>query len=384
MSNKRNQATPQEEINPNQGRLHVSIELSLKKWKLGMSDGRVSRPRVVSIDAAAWERFDREIQKAKQRFGLEESAEVWTCYEAGREGFWIHRALEARGIHNLVVDAASIETNRRAKRVKTDRIDAEKLSRQLVRYLGGEHGTWSVVRIPSPEVEDGRQLHRDLKVLKQERMQHRVRIQSLLITKGIYIQVSAKFDQRLEQIQCWDHTPIRAQLRARLQREYRRLQQVESDIGELRKQQRAAIKTSTTHAMKQVRRLSQLRGIGTDSSWVFIMEFFGWRQFHNRRQVGGALGLTPTPYQSGEANRDQGISHAGNKRVRTLAVEISWSWLRHQPQSGLSQWYQERFASGGARMRKVGIVAMARKLMIALWRYLEFGEVPDRAQLKVV
>ena len=281
------------------------------------------------------------------------------------------------------MDAASIEVNRRAKRVKTDRIDAEKLVRQLVRYLRGEHDTWSVVRVPDPKAEDARQLHRDLEILKREQKQHRVRIQSLLFTQGIDMKVGPKFIEKLEKVRLWDGTAIPAGMRARIEREYRRLVQVVSDIRELGKQQRRELRTSSKRSIEQVRQLARLKGIGTDSSWVFVKEFFGWRQFQNRRQVGGALGLTPTPYQSGAENRDQGISHAGNKRVRTLAVEISWSWLRYQPQSRLSQWYLERFALAGARMRKVGIVAMARKLMIALWRYLEFGEVPDGARFKI-
>jgi transposase len=295
------------------------------------------------------------------------------------------------GIENVVVDASSIEVNRRQKRAKTDRMDVEKLVRQLVRYWKGERQVWSVVRVPSEEAEDSRQLHRALEVLKEERKQHRVRIQSLLFTQGIDVKVGRKFLEKLEHMRCWDQKPVPAQLTQRIQDEYHRLQLVDAQIQEKKAEQAsqlraAAEKTASeaerSAALEKVRRLQRLIGIGLGSSWIFVMELFGWRRFQNRRELAGAVGLTPTPYSSGDSAREQGISRSGNRRIRKLLIEIAWSWLRFQPQSKLSQWYKERFAKGGKRMRRVGIVALARRLVIDLWRWVESGTVPEGAHLR--
>jgi len=377
---KKDQATPFED-NANRAGLYLGIELSRKKWKLGFSDGKAPRARVVTMAARDWEALGREVDKAGQRFGLAASAVVNSCYEAGREGFWVHRALEQMGIKNLVVDAASIDVKRR-KRAKTDRKDAEQLVRQLIRYCRGERDVWSVVRVPTEESEDARQLHRDMAVLQRERQQHRMRIQSLLFTQGLDLQVTVKLMKQLDSLRCWNGEPLPEAMTERIRREYRRLEAAEQDLAMLKRQQQRKLKTDKTVAMGKVRKLQRLSGIAMTSSWVFVMEFFGWREFHNRREVGSALGMTPTPYQSGDSSHEQGISHGGNRRVRTMAVEIAWSWLRYQPQSQLSQWYRKRFASAGPRMRRIGIVAMARRLMVDLWRYVEFDRVPAGARLK--
>jgi len=363
--------------------LYVAFELSLKKWKLGISDGRAAKPREVEIVAGNLESLKLEIEKAKKRFGMAAGAKVRSCYEAGREGFWLHRALEQMGIENLVVEPASIEVNRRQRRAKTDRMDVGKLVRQLLRYWRGEKDAWSVVRVPSREAEQERQLHRDLEVLKKERGQHRTRIQSLLFTQGIAEKVGPGFLQRLEQMRIWSQEPVPAAMKARIRREYERLQLVEVEIEELKTEQKKQLRAKTASAsVAKVKLLQQLVGIGMTSSWVFVMELFGWRKFKNRREVAGAVGITPTPYNSGNSVREQGISRSGNHRARKMAVEIAWSWLRLQPTSKLSQWYKNRFAGGGPRMRRVGIVAMARKLVIDLWRFVEFGTIPEGAQLK--
>jgi transposase len=375
-----NQATPSEN-SVIQQRLNLGIELSRKNWKLGFSDGKASRARVVTIAARDWDRFQREIEKARQHFGLDEGVPIRSCYEAGREGFWVHRALGQMGIENVVVDAASIDVKRR-KRAKTDRKDAEQLVRQLIRYWRGERDVWSVVRVPPPDAEDARQLHRDIEVLKRERQQHRMRIQSLLFTQGLDAQVTPKLIQQLDDLRCWNRQPLPEEMKQRIRREYRRLQLAEQDLAALKRQQQLKLKKEKTVAMEKLRKLQRLRGVATTSSWVFVMEFFGWRQFRNRREVGSALGMTPTPYQSGDSAREQGISHGGNRRVRTMAVEIAWSWLRYQPDSQLSQWYQRRFGSAGARMRRIGIVAMARRLMVDLWRYVEFDIMPAGVRVK--
>lgn len=363
--------------------LYLAFELSHKKWKLGFSDGKMAQVRQVTINSGDLEALGGEVRKAKRRFGMEDSAGIRSCYEAGREGFWLHRALAGMGIENQVVDASSIEVNRRQRRAKTDRMDVEKLVRQLLRYRRGEHNVWSVVRVPSPEAEDSRQPHRGLEVLKEERKQHRVRIQSLLFTQGIDVKVGSKFLAKLEQLRCWNREPMPAQMRERIEGEYHRLQLVETQIRELKTQQVKQLREAKDKAaLEKVRRLQQLVGIGQGSSWIFVMELFGWRVFENRRELAAAVGLTPTPYQSGDSAREQGISRSGNRRIRKLLIEIAWAWLRFQPDSKLSRWYNDRFGKGGARMRRVGIVALARKLVIELWRYLESGTVPEGARQK--
>ncbi|MCP4361920.1 MAG: IS110 family transposase [Chloroflexi bacterium] len=326
--------------------------------------------------------MQEEIRRAKKRFGLAESAPVLSCYEAGRDGFWLHRYLLSVGLENLVVDSASIEVNRRAKRAKTDRIDVGKLLRMLIRYDSGEQKVWSIVRVPSVQAEDKRHLHRQLLALKGERNRHINRLKGLLVGQGERLSVGADFLKKLDQVRLWDGTKIPAGLRIRLEREYACLEFVQQQLKELETERVELLRTSQEPSVKQVQQLLRLRGIGVKSAWLFVMEFFSWREFHNRREVGRLAGLAPTPYQSGDESREQGIDKAGNSLVRTMAVEIAWAWLRYQPESALSQWYQERFGHGGKRLRKIGIVALARKLLIALWRYLETGEIPAGAQLK--
>lgn len=378
-----NQAVLGQEHNAKESRLYLAIELSRKKWKLAFSDARSGRPRIRTIEAKNLQDLGKEIEQAKSHYGLEPRTGTVSCYEAGREGFWVHRALTEKGIVNVIVDAASIDVKRR-KRAKTDRIDAESLVRKLIRYDGGELGVWSVLRVPSPEAEDERQTHRDIGVLQRERQQHRMRIQSLLFTQGIDVAVTPKQMRELDSMRCWNGQPLGQQMKERIRREYARLRAAEEALLSLRQEQKRRLKEEPTAALEKIRLLQQLCGIAMKSSWVFVMELFGWRQFQNRREVAAALGLTPMPYQSGESAQDQGISRAGNRRVRAMAIEIAWSWLRYQPQSRLSRWYQQRFASGGGRMRRIGIVAMARRLMVDLWRWVEFGIVPEGAKLKAV
>ena len=377
-----NQAALLTEHSAKENRLYLAIELSRKKWKLALSDGKGGRARTRAIEARDFQQLGGEIEAGKKHFGLEAASPTVSCYEAGREGFWVHRALTEKGIDNIIVDAASIDVKRR-KRAKTDRIDAESLVRKLVRYWGGERGVWSVVRVPSVEAEDARQTHREIGSLQRERQQHRMRIQSLLFTQGVDVTVTPKLMRDLDRIRCWNGQPLGTELRERIRREYARLGAAEEDLLALRKQQKLRLKKEpTTPAMEKIRLMQQLCGIAMKSSWVFVMELFGWRQFQNRREVAGALGLTPMPYQSGDSTHDQGISRAGNRKVRAMAIEIAWSWLRYQPQSRLSQWYQQRFGSAGGRMRRIGIVAMARRLMVDLWRFVEFGIVPEGARMK--
>jgi len=362
--------------------LYIAFELSNSKWKLAFSDG--SRIRHKAITAGNLAQLQVEIDLAKRKFKMIEDVRVVSCYEAGRDGFWIHRYLESQGIENLVVDSASLEVNRRKRRAKTDRIDVRKLLRMLLRYWGGEKQVWSVVRVPSETDEDARHLHRGLEDLNKERTMHRNRIKEFLVLHGIKVSNPShkRFLEQLEKLRTWDGRQVPPDLKSTIIREYERLQMVEDQIRALEREKTERLKNPDTDSLQKVVKLASLYGIGSVSSWTFVMEFFGWRQFQNRKEVGALAGLTPTPYDSGKSLREQGISKAGNQRIRALAVEIAWAWLRFQPQSNLSQWYMKRYANGGKRMRRIGIVAVARKLLIDLWRYLEYDKIPEGARLK--
>jgi len=364
--------------------LYIAFELSNSKWKLAFSDG--NKVRYKTISAGNLVQLQAEIKLAKRKFKMTEEVKVLSCYEAGRDGFWIQRYLESQGIENLVVDSASLEVNRRKRRAKTDRIDAGKLLRMLIRYWGGEKKVWSVVRVPSEADEDARHLHRGLEDLNKERTMHRNRIKGFLVLHGIKLSNPShkRFLEQLESLRTWDGRQVPPDLKSTIIREYDRLQMVEDQIRVLEKEKAERLKNPDTDSLQQVVKLASLYGIGSVSSWTFVMEFFGWRQFQNRQEVGALAGLTPTPYDSGKSLREQGISKAGNQRIRGLAVEIAWSWLRFQPQSHLSQWFMKRYANGGKRMRRIGIVAVARRLLIELWRYLEYDRIPQGARLKSI
>jgi transposase len=358
------------------GSLYVAFELGDRSWKLSLGDGvrAPSRCTVAAGDTAA---VFTAISKAKARCHLATDAPVRSCYEAGRDGFWLHRCLEEHQITNLVVDSASIEVNRRRRRAKTDRLDSDKLLSMLMRYYAGERRVWAVARIPTREQEDDRRVHRELDRLRQERTAHSNRIRSLLVLHNL----------RVERIggRAWAHwwaqnaARLLPGLRAEIDRECERLSLAASQIRTLEAQQQREVRSG---AQPAIALLARLAGIGAGSAWTLVRELFGWRQFHNRREVAGCLGLAPTPYASGTSEVEQGISKIGNKRARWLMVELAWSWLRFQPASQLSHWFNERFAGGGKRVRRIGIVALARRLSVALWRYLEFGEIPLGATLK--
>ena len=376
---KKTKGTPRSENNTKDKVLHLAFELAHSKWKLVSSDGVKMRSK--GIAARNLDQVQEEIETAKVRFKLRGNVRIVSCYEAGRDGFWLHRYLLSCGIENLVVDSSSIEVNRRKRRAKTDRIDARKLLNMLMRYQAGERRHWSVVNVPSEEAEEARHLHREMEVLKVERNMHRNRIKSLLIQQGIAFSnpSSRKFLIELDSLRTWDGQELPKDFKTRIVREHERLRMVEEQIYLLNKERERRIQSGDKPSYRQVAQLMSLRGIGMHSSWKFVMEFFAWRNFKNRRQVGALSGLTPTPYDSGASRREQGISKAGNKRIRTLAVEIAWMWLRFQPKSKLSRWYMKRFAGGGGRMRRIGIVAMARRLLIDLWRYLQHGVIPEGA-----
>ena len=369
MSKNTNQATVTTEDSTLGQVLYMAFELGDNNWKIAFSDGRPQH-RVVTLPSRDLKRLSEEITKAKCRFKLSNDCEVVSCYEAGRDGFWLHRFLVKNDVQNVVVDSASIEVNRRRRRAKTDRLDARKLLFMLIRHHGGEPRVWSVVYIPSEEDEDARQLHRDLEQLKKEAQQHRNRITSLLIAQGVTLCVRKNFLQELRSVRLWNGKKLSTLLLERLKREYRRLRMVNEQVQSLQAQRKKLLKTSSCSRVAKVRDLQCLRGLGMEGSWLLIMEMFGWRQFYNRKEVGASAGLTGTPYDSGGSAHDQGISKAGNRRVRWMMCELSWCWLRFQPESALSQWFNERFGEG-KRHRRKGIVALARRLLIAIWRYIE-------------
>jgi len=371
----------QENITTSTERLYIAFELSNSKWKLAFGNGMKKRQKTIAArDLMA---LAEEIEKARQKFKMADDVAIYSCYEAGRDGFWIHRYLESVGIHNLVVDSSSIEVNRRYRRAKSDRIDADKLLNMLIRYLNGEQKLWSVLCVPDAEEEDARRLNREIERLQKERGAHTSRIKSLLALHGTVLQIGQKFLEKLEEATQGDANPLPPGIKNEIKREYQRYELIQKQIKSL-ELERKDLQASAKTFGKQMNALEHLKGIGPASSRILVLEYFGWREFNNVKQVGAGAGLAPTPYNSGDSQKEQGINKSGNPRVRSTMIELSWLWLRWQPQSHLSQWYKERFGSGGKRMRRVGIVALARKLLIALWKYLETGLVPEGTVLKKI
>ena len=361
----------------------MALELDDKSWKLAFGTGLGERARERTVAVRDGRGVLEEIERAKQRYGLAADPRVVSCYEAGREGFWLHRFLVAHGIENVVIDASSIEVNRRSRRPKTDRLDASRLLERLIKYTAGSK-EWRVVRVPSVDEEDARQEHRELETIKAERTAVSNRIKGLMATQGLKVPVTQRFAEELDGLRLWDGSSVPPQLRARLLREWEHWRMLTDRQREVEAIRRRALqeRKTTDGAIGQVDQLRQLRSIGVESATLLIHEIFSWREIRNRRQLGALGGMTPTPYSSGGTHRELGISKAGNARVRRCMLELSWLWLRYQPDSALSKWFEERFGTGGKRQRKIGIVALARKLLIALWRYLDQGIVPEGASLK--
>jgi transposase len=346
--------------------LYLALDLGWRTWKLAFSIGLGQKPRLKTIAARNTDQLWAEIKTAKKRLGLPQNAPVVSCYEAGRDGFWLHRFLVTQDVENLVVDSASILVNRRKRRAKSDRLDAVKLVEMLIRWRNGESKVWAIVRVPSVADEDRRQLHRELIALQAERTAHSNSIKGLLAGLGLNVTVTDGFPKLLPLLRQWDGSVVPLALTARLLRLFERWQMVGSQISLLQHERTRQIREGKTRQVEQVRTLLNLKGVGENSAWVLTGELFTWRRFQNRRELGGAAGLTPTPYGSGDMRLEQGISKAGNRRVRWVMVQLAWGWLQYQPQSELSQWYHARFGQGGPGLRKLGIVAVARKLLIAL------------------
>jgi transposase len=362
--------------------LYIALELGQDKWLLACATEAAEKPRLRSMPARDLDRLALEITKAKARFQLPPDAPVCTCYEAGRDGFWLHRALTSRGIVNIVVDASSIEVNRRSKQVKTDPVDAGKLLNLLCRFHGGERKVWRVVHVPTVADEDRRQLHRSLKDLQRQQTECSNRIKGLLASQGLDAPVDADFRTTLAGLRDWAGQPVPAGLQQRVLQEFAVWEALHRQVRDAANEQERRLREEHEPYLDKVRRLMGLKAVGVRSAWILVSELFAWRGIKNGKELGSLVGLTPMPFDSGKSKREQGISKAGNKHVRGVIVELAWLWLRWQPGSKLSQWYARRFGPGNKRARKVGIVALARKLLIALWRYVEHGEVPEGAEEK--
>jgi transposase len=365
------------------GAIFVSMELSRSKWLItSLSPGggdKMSKHTVVGGDLAGlFERFALLQEKARARTGRD--YRIIVIQEAGLDGFWIHRALEKEGIESHVVDPASIATSRRSRRAKTDKIDGEALVRALLAYKRGEPRVCSMVRAPSPEEEDRRRVLRERKALTAERVRHVNRIKGLLFAQGVSCYEPMRRDRRarLEMLRTGDGRELPGRLKAQVLRELDRLELLFDQIKTIEAERDALL--ARDQAAAPAAMLMKLKGVGPEFGAALWSECL-FRSFDNRRQVAAYAGLAPTPWQSGQIDREQGVSKAGNPRLRTTLIQLSWLWLRHQPQSTLTLWFNERIRLNGGRQRKPMIVAMARKLLVALWKYVTAGVVIEGAVL---
>src|SRR5438093_5551792 len=363
----------------NEATLYVAFELGKKDWKLAMTSEFGIEPWLRTVASGDLRGMARVLDAGRLRLGVPATARVVSCYEAGRDGFWIHRALLGLGIANRVLDSASIEVNRKARRAKTDRLDALKLVTMLVRVSAGERRVWSEVRVPTVADEAARQVSRERTALTQDQTRLVNQMRGWLATWGARLP-SRRRGAWWTSVRDWAGAALPREVQARLARAEARLQGIEAQIAELNAQQQAAVAAAAPASA--LRQLVQLKGVATTSASVLLDEGLIWRAFRNRRQIGGLLGFAPTPYHSGESTREQGISRAGNARLQAISIQLAWNWVRWQPQSALTQWYQAHFGTG-KRARRIGIVAVARKLVIALWRYATLGVVPAGAIVKV-
>jgi transposase len=360
----------------------MSLELSKEKCLAASGIGRAGHPiRHVTVPLSAAHVLG-EIARARHRFGLPEEVPVVTVYEAGFSGFWLYRELTKAGVHCIVTKSSTLQRKRKGRTPKTDRIDAEALQKALIKYHRDGEDELRPVEVPGAEAEDLRQIHREREVLMKERNQHNNRIGSLLRLHGIHdCEAGALGEEELEQLRAANGEVLPTHTRGMLRREIVRRNLVLSQLQDLEEVRGAMLREGKTVCAQQCRQLMQLKGIGEIVALTLSAEVFSWRKLKNRRQVGHAMGLVGTPHQSGKQDRDQGISKSGNAQVRRMMVEAAWLWLRWQPGSALSQWFLKRFGVG-KRARRIGIVALARRLGIALWRYLKTGVIPEGALLK--
>ena len=371
------------------GAIFISMELSRTNWLLtSLTPGggeRMSKHVLRSGDVAGLRtRFSQLRERVRARTG-QTAVPIIVIEEAGLDGFWIHRLLQGDGIESYVVDPASIATSRRRRRAKTDKIDGEALVRALLAYKRGEPRVCAMVRAPTPREEDRRRICRERKTLTAERVEHVNRIKGLLFAQGIsnYEPLLRWRRERLEELRTGDGRPLPEHLKAQIERELDRLELVLQQIKRVEAERDALPSVSDDGRPAPAAMLKQLKGIGPEFAGVLSSEAL-FRNFANRRQVAAYAGLAPTPWQSGSVAREQGVSKAGNPRLRTTMIQLAWLWLRHQPHSLLTQWFHQRVQLNGGRIRKVLIVALARKLLIAFWKYVTAGVVLEGAEMTVV
>ena len=363
--------------------LHCALELSKKSWLLAIQFPDREQPSLYPIAGGDAEKLMAKLTQARDRWAKTSGAlaMITLCYEVGYDAFWLARCRKARGVECLVIDPGSLQVSRRGRRVKTDRVDVKTLLRTLIAWCRGERHVWSLVRIPSIDEEDLRRSHRERSRLVRERTAHINRIKGLLFAQGIRdINVKSRYKTlAVDELVTGDGHRLPPRLAGEIAREIRRLATVQEQIAEIERERDAA--PTTCEATERKRDLlSQLKSIGPAISAFLSREVY-YRQFANQRQVGSFLGLTPSPYDSGDEERCQGISRAGSGHARAVMIETAWLWIKHQPKSALSRWFVERTAGQSKRVRKIMIVAVARKLAIALWRYVELGLVPQGAIL---
>jgi transposase len=368
-------------------RIFLALELSRSSWLVAShtpTADKISRHKLAAGDIdGLLALIERLRTRVEQKTG--QPVQVISCYEAGYDGFWLDRKLKAEGVINYVMDPASIQVDRRARRVKTDAVDADALLRALMAFCRGERKVCSMVRVPTRDEEDAKRLSREREQLIKERVRHVNRIKGLCATQGIYDYQPLKANrlERLDELRTGDGNPLPDRLKNEIRRQLERLKLLLELIGTVEAERDAVVKADkpASEADRRIRALAKLKGIGPEIATVLYNEVF-YRQFANRRDVAAYVGLTPSLFASGDLRHDQGISKAGNPRARATMVELAWLWVRHQSGSDLTGWFLTRVSGIKGRIKRIAIVALARKVLVALWRYLETGLVPTGAMLK--
>ncbi|MFL5254576.1 MAG: IS110 family transposase [Rhodopila sp.] len=369
---------------PSENTIRIAIELSVSSWLVAAQLPGGEKSRLYRIEGGDTATLLARIDELRSQVARKsrQTVEVACCFEAGRDGFWLHRWLTANGVLAHVLEPTSILVNRRARRAKTDRLDAEGMLRVLAAWQAGDRQVCSMVRVPTPEEEDAKRPHREREHLVRERQRIENRIEALLFTQGIRGRPSLRsWERDMAALRTGDGRAVPPLMQAELNRLRRQLVQILELICEVEAEradaQAAAVDEAAT---RKIMALQRVRGIGTNFAAVLVHEVF-YRSFANRRQLGSYVGIAPMPYQSGGMDRDRSISRAGNPRARTTLIQLAWLWLRYQPDSALAKWFRERVGALQGRTRRIAILAMARKLLIALWRYVETGVMPDGVQL---
>lgn len=372
---------------PSENRVLVAIELSVSSWIVAVrlpSSEKSRLHRVEGGDTTALLALISDL-RSRAETKLRQAVDVACCFEAGRDGFWLHRLLTAHGAIAYVLEPTSILVNRRARRAKTDRLDAEGMLRVLAAWLGGDRQVCSIVSVPTPEDEDAKRPHREREHLVQERQRLENRMEALLFTQGIRGRPSLRsWERDIVKLRTGDGRALPCLMQAELNRLRRRLVLILELIHEMEAERAKALAAKVDDAMtRKIADLQRIRGIGANFSAVLVREVL-YRSFANRRQLASYVGIAPMPYQSGGMDRDRSISRASNPRARTTLIQLAWLWLRYQPGSALSDWFRGRVGTLQGRTRRIAIVAMARKLLIVLWRYVETGVLPDGIELRAM